>query len=189
MTTRHSESLILVWRVAAVEARNLNSPVIEPTHLLLGLCKVVDFDLPKVANKISPASDDLLEELFKETRRLRRVFAAVNLDAKQFRRSLRAKLHMNLALRAPETKRYHRSESAKAVFRNAERWAELTESPVFPIHLLYAIMEEDDDSREQVLVELRLDGKGLERESKHEALFGCGRNPRAGDNPRHNQLN
>ena len=189
MTARHSESLILVWRIAAVEAINLNSPLIEPAHLLLGLCKVVDLDLPKIANKISPASDDLLEELFKETRRLRRVFGAANLAAKQYRRSLRSKLHINLAVRAPETKRYHRSESAKAVFRNAERWAELTESPVFPIHLLYAIMQEADDSRRQVFVELRLDEKLLERESKQEALFGCGKSPRSGDSPQHNQLN
>lgn len=189
MKTRHSDSLILIWRIAAIEAQNLNSPLIEPAHLLLGLCKTVDLDLPKVANKIAPASDDLLEELFKETRRLRRVFAAASFDAKQFRRSLRAKLHMNLTVRSQETKRYHRSESAKAVFRNAERWAELTESQVFPVHLLYAILQEDDDSRSQVLAELRLDGKGLERESKQEALFGCGRNPRSGDNPRHNQLN
>src|SRR5438477_6222983 len=44
MKSRHSNSLILVWRVAEFETRHLNAPKIEPTRLLLGLCKVVDLD-------------------------------------------------------------------------------------------------------------------------------------------------
>ena len=43
----HSNSLILVWRVAEFEARHSKASTIEPTHLMLGLCKVVDLDLPE----------------------------------------------------------------------------------------------------------------------------------------------
>ena len=46
MKPLHSNSLILVWRVAEYEARNLKASMIEPSHLLLGLCKIVDVDLP-----------------------------------------------------------------------------------------------------------------------------------------------
>jgi hypothetical protein len=45
MKSRHSSSLILIWRIAEFEARHLNASTIEPTHLLLGLCKVVDLDM------------------------------------------------------------------------------------------------------------------------------------------------
>jgi hypothetical protein len=37
MKSLHSDSLILVWRVAEFEARHSKASTIEPTHLLLGL--------------------------------------------------------------------------------------------------------------------------------------------------------
>jgi len=51
---KHSPSLILVWRVAEFEARHAKASTIEPNHLLLGLCKVVDLDLPEFVTKIPP---------------------------------------------------------------------------------------------------------------------------------------
>src|SRR5438132_12031177 len=89
MAPRHSASLILVWRVAEFEARNLNASTIEPTHLLLGLCKVVDLDLPELVAKDSPDRDEVLEELLREVRKLRTIFRDAGVDAKAFRRRLR----------------------------------------------------------------------------------------------------
>jgi len=80
-------SLILVWRVAEFEARHAKASTIEPNHLLLGLCKVVDLDLPEFVTKDAPDRDEVLEELLREVRRLRTVFRAAGLDTKTFRRN------------------------------------------------------------------------------------------------------
>jgi len=85
---KHSPSLILVWRVAEFEARHAKASTIEPNHLLLGLCKVVDLDLPSLLPRY-PRPDEVLEELLREVRRLRTVYRAAGLDAKTFRRKLR----------------------------------------------------------------------------------------------------
>ena len=88
MKSQHSNSLILVWRVAEFEARHCRKrPTIEPTHLLLGLCKVVDLDLPEFVSKDAPDRNEVLEELLREVRKLRTVFRAAGLDAKTFRRN------------------------------------------------------------------------------------------------------
>src|ERR1017187_790662 len=86
---KHSPSLILVWRVAEFEARHAKASTIEPNHLLLGLCKVVDLDMPEFVTKDATDRDEVLEELLREVRRLRTVFRAAGLDAKTFRRKLR----------------------------------------------------------------------------------------------------
>jgi hypothetical protein len=50
---RHIDSLILVWHIAEIEARNLGSRHIDPPHLFLGLLKIVDLDLEKALAKSS----------------------------------------------------------------------------------------------------------------------------------------
>src|ERR1017187_4026790 len=136
MKSRHSNSLILVWRVAEFEARHQKASVIEPTHLLLGLCKVVDLDLPEFVTKDSPDRDEVLEELLREVRRLRTVFRAAGLDAKAFRRKLRrASPERRFAL--DDSERLRRSSSSKQVFADAEHFAQLGSGSVYPVHLLY----------------------------------------------------
>jgi hypothetical protein len=44
MKARYSDSLVLSWQVAELEARRLHAPFIEPAHLLIGLSKIVDLD-------------------------------------------------------------------------------------------------------------------------------------------------
>ena len=60
MTPEYSNSLILVWRIAEIEARHLKSSAIEPAHVLLGLCKVVDLDLSELVSKDIPQRDTVL---------------------------------------------------------------------------------------------------------------------------------
>src|ERR1017187_8155172 len=60
MKPRHSTSLLLVWRVADLEARNLKAPFLDHSHLLLGLCKIVDLDLPALVSKDTPDRDAVL---------------------------------------------------------------------------------------------------------------------------------
>lgn len=156
MKSSHSNSLILIWRVAEFEARHVNASTIEPAHLLLGLCKVVDLDLPELVAKDSPERDEVLEELLREVRKLRTVFRAAGLDAKAFRRRLRrASPERRFSL--AESERLRRSSAAKQVFADAEHFAQLGSGTVYPVHLLYATLLAEDKHRDATLTELQID--------------------------------
>ena len=167
---KHSNSLILAWRVAAVEARHLKAPAIEPTHLLLGLCKVVDVDLPELVSKTSPDRDEVLEELLREVRKLRTVFRAAGLNAKVFRRRLRRALP-NGQFSLAESGRLSRSPASKTIFANAERFAQLHGSTVYPVHLLYATLRAEDRQRDTLLAELNVEKKNLINVVNREVLM------------------
>ena len=165
----HSSSLIVVWRVAEFEARNLKAFTIEPIHLLLGLCKIVDVDLPNLIRKSTADRDEILEELLREVRRLRNIFRTAGLDACAFRRRLRAKDGGN-RFSLSEEGRLRRSREAKEVFTDAEHFAAIANSPVFPAHLLYAVLQTEDENRDTVMKELAIDKKRLRQVAKREAL-------------------
>jgi len=170
MKSQHSKSIILVWRVAEFEARHQNASTIEPTHLLLGLCKVVDLDLPELVSKDSPDRDEVLEELLREVRKLRTVFHAAGLDAKTFRRRLRrASPERRFSL--AESERLRRSSASRQVFADAEHFAQLGSGTVYPVHLLYAILLAEDNHRDATLAELNIDTKRLKSVIKREVLM------------------
>ncbi|HKW29969.1 MAG TPA: hypothetical protein VJT54_11570 [Verrucomicrobiae bacterium] len=166
---KHSASLIFVWRVAEFEARHAKASTIEPTHLMLGLCKVVDLDLPEFVAKDAPDRDEVLEELLREVRKLRTVFRAAGLEAKMFRRKLRrASPERRFAL--DDSERLRRSSAAKQVFADAEHFAQLGSSAVYPVHLLYATLLAEDKHRDETLAELKIEKKRLLNVSKREVL-------------------
>jgi ATP-dependent Clp protease ATP-binding subunit ClpA len=166
---KHSAGLILVWRVAEFEARHAKASMIEPTHLLLGLCKVVDLDLAKFVPKAAPDRNELLEELLREVRGLRTFFRAAALDAKMFRRKLRrASPERRFAL--DDSERLRRSSAAKQIFSEAEHFAQLGSSAVYPVHLLYASLLADDEHRDTILAELNVEKQRLVAISKREVL-------------------
>jgi ATP-dependent Clp protease ATP-binding subunit ClpA len=166
---KHSASLILVWRVAEFEARHAKASTIEPNHLLLGLCKVVDLDLPEFVAKDDPDRDEVLEELLREVRRLRTVFRAAGLNAKTFRRKLR-RFSPERRFALDDSERLRRSSAAKQVFAEAEHFAQLGSSAVYPVHLLYAGLLADDEHRDATLAEMNVEKKHLLTVSKREVL-------------------
>jgi hypothetical protein len=169
MIPKHSESLILVWRVADAEARGLRAPQIEPSHLFLGICKVVDLDIPELVSKTTLNRDEVLEELLREVRRLRIVFERGGANPKQLRRRLRAAYGRDsLDIIEPEPLR--RSASSKEVFSIAERYAEASSFVVFPVHLLSAILSIEDPKRDSVMAMQGVDKDALLQHSK-EAVF------------------
>ena len=165
MTSRHSDSLLLVWQVAAAEARNLRSPKIEPHHLFLGLCKVVDLDIPELVSKNTPSRADVLEELLREVRRLRNLFKASGIDPKRLRRSLR-RAYGRDSLDIIEEGTLRRSESAKQVFLTAEKFGDLTHFVVYPVHLLYAVLNIEDTKRDSTMAGIGFDKHALARNAK-----------------------
>ena len=169
MKSRHSNSLLFIWRVAEIEARHSKASEIEPAHLLLGLCKAVDLDLPGLVPKDSPDRDEVLEELLREVRRLRTLFRAAGLDAKTLRRRLRcASAERRFAL--DDSERLHRSSASRQVFATAEQFAQLGHCIVFPIHLLYATLFAEDNHRDATLAELKIEKKRLISLAKREVL-------------------
>jgi ATP-dependent Clp protease ATP-binding subunit ClpA len=173
MKIQYSDSLILVWRIAEIEARHLQSPAIEPPHLLLGLCKAVDLDLPSLVSKDAPNRNEIIEELLREVRRLKSVFRAAGLDAKTFRRRLRQPA-ANRRFELSDSDRMHRSDAAKQVFADAEHLATLAGSVVYPAHLLYAVLLAEDDKRDEIFGELGIAKNPLQEAAKREVLFQRG---------------
>jgi ATP-dependent Clp protease ATP-binding subunit ClpA len=169
MKSRHSSSLVLIWRVAEFEARHQNASTIEPTHLLLGLCKVVDLDLPELVSKESTDRDEVLEELLREVRKLRTVFLAAGLDAKIFRRRLR-RASPERRFSFDDSERLRRSPAAKQVFADAEHLAQFGSGTVYPAHLLYATLLVEDEHRDKTLAELNIKKKRLLSIAKREVL-------------------
>jgi hypothetical protein len=152
MKILHSDSLILMWRLAECEARHLSASSIEPPHLLLALCKSVDLDLPALVQKDLPDRNEVLEELLREVRRLRTIFRTTNLDVRTFRRALRWKIYTN-PNKGLEHQRLRRSIAAKRVFVDAERLAEITNSRVFPVQLLDAVLSTEDEVRDDLFIQ------------------------------------
>lgn len=153
MKPTHSNSLLLVWRVAELEAHNLKAPFLEPSHLFLGLCKIVALDLPSLVSKEMPDRDAVLEELLRETRMLRDIFRKTGFDAKRFRRRFRKALTTGSSVMEARG-RLHRTDDAKDIFAEAERMACLGNGTVFPVHLLHAVIAANDATRDEVLTEL-----------------------------------
>lgn len=151
MKPQHSNSLLLAWQVADLEAKRLHAAFLEPAHLLLGLCKCVDIDIPASVPPGIVDRDMLLEELLREFRRLREVFRRAGFDAMQFRRHYRTLLPQGSAGLNPAFVRLHRNDAARDLFSEAEGIATLSGGLVFPIHLLYALLGEEDSHREKAM--------------------------------------
>lgn len=169
MKSRHSASLLLVWRIAEFEARHLNASRIEPIHLLLGLCKVVDVDLPELVSKDIQDRDEVLEESLREVRRLRTIFRVAGVNAKALRRHLRRSSPEG-RFSLPESEWLHRSATAKENFADAEHFAQASNQPVYPAHLLYASLLAQDKDRDATLANLDINKKRLLAVAKRDVL-------------------
>jgi hypothetical protein len=101
---------------------------------------------------------------------MRTIFRAAGLDARTFRRALRRKSGGNRI--APfESQRLRRSEAAKHVFAHAEHFAEMANSVVFPVQLLFAVVSIDDEVRDDLLDQLGVEPGRLRKVAKREVAF------------------
>jgi len=171
---RHSPSLLLVWKVAEFEARQANSKEVEPVHFLIALSKVVDVDLPAFFPKSTPDRDAILEECLHEVGRLRRVFEVSQINAAIFRRRLRSNCKRQNSVPLGQAF-LHRSDAARAVFADAEAFAEFATSAVFPIHLSYSVLIAAGVDIEETLRKCQIDETQLKQVTKDEMLRGSRR--------------
>lgn len=182
MKIRHSHSLVLIWRLAELEARHLKASNIEPSHLLLGLCKSVDVDLTTVVSSDSPDRDGILEELLREVRRIRSVLRAAGLDARSFRRAYR-RLKVSDRATPSDDNKLRRNGEAKQIFVDAEHLAAIGNSTVYPVHLLHALASAVDTERDELLGQLGISPHRLKKASAREAMLSLrGEGPASGRN-------
>jgi len=169
MRPKHSDSLIIVWRIAEIEAKHLRASAIEPVHLLIGLCKIVDVDLPELISKNNPDRNEVLEELLRETRRVRTIFRVAGMNAKAVRRNLR-RAFLGERFDSLDSTRLRRSSASKDVFADAEHFAQASDDPVYPIHLLYAVLLCTDKDRDATFADLGISTKRLLDVAKRDVL-------------------
>lgn len=149
----------------------MRAEYLEPIHLLIAICKMVDLDLPALIPKDNPDRDGILEELLREVRRIRTVFSTAHVDPRVLRRRLR-QLYAQSANALVRKGRLHRSEVSKDIFADAEHFAEISGSIVFPIHLLYALLLSKDDERDAAMTKLDVNATRLRNAAKRETLLG-----------------
>jgi ATP-dependent Clp protease ATP-binding subunit ClpC len=172
MSANYSNSLLVTWQVADLEAKQLHAAFLEPAHLLLGVCKCVDIDVAVAASiGDAPGRDAVLEELLREFRRLSEVFKSAGFGAMRFRRHYRTVLPEGSAGLNPAAGRLHRNDAAKDIFAEAERIAGCSGGVVFPIHLLYSLLAEDDREREKAVAAVGSNEARLRQAIKRQ-LFG-----------------
>jgi len=169
MKAKHSDSLIIVWRIAQFEAKQLRASAIEPVHLFIALCKIVDVDLPELISKNMPDRNEILEESLRETRRIRTIFRVADVNAKILRRNLR-RIFVREQSDARNPKPIRRSSASKDVFGEAEHFAEATNEKVYPVHLLYALMLSADKDRDTELAEMGISKKRLLNVAKRDVF-------------------
>ena len=147
---RHIDSLVLVWRIAEVEALHLGSKQIEPPHLFLGLLKIVDLNIEKV---LAGSTFLHVDSVNREVESLRDCFGEFVLDATRLRRRLRRYLGKEKLPTAPNAKHIRRSLRSREVFLAAETLANKSEGIVHPLHLLAALLQNQDPTIECILEE------------------------------------
>ena len=158
---RHADSLILVWKLAELEARHLRNGEIEPAHFFLGLLKIVDLDVVRLAENWQAEGRDSVEQLSADVGLLRSIFTEFFIETTPLRRRLRSRLSKGVA---EEKETLRRSRVARTLFRKAEL---MGSEIVRPDHLLVAILETDVPEVSRVLADSGIDRERLTRDFQH----------------------
>jgi ATP-dependent Clp protease ATP-binding subunit ClpC len=171
---QHSHGVILVLTLAETEANAFGSVLIEPAHLLLGLCKLSDLSIHDALAAVRENAPHLLPELEAEAADIRQVFAEAEFDAVRFRRRLRTILGGPAA--TPEGTPLHRSPASRQVFKRSEQLAAAANSALRPLHLLAALLEIDKPPWHQALGEAGLAAEKLLAvvRARVQGMFGPG---------------
>jgi hypothetical protein len=151
---RYADSLLLVWRLAELEAVNLKSEQIQPRHLFLGLLKVVDIDLGKVLAKEGRlAEDGAIDEIERDVQLVRECFGEFGINTTSARRMLRRILPRGTSESDLERGRLRRGSESREAFSRAERVAKVFGGDVRALHMLFALLEIRNNSIDIILEE------------------------------------
>jgi ATP-dependent Clp protease ATP-binding subunit ClpC len=144
----YSNSTLIAWNIAGVEAQAGHATEIEPAHVMLGLCKVCDVNWEDIADRLFQGDAGFRTEMENDLRLLCHLFKRVQIQPTQFRRRLRALLKKEGPL-PPSQSTMHRSSDCRLLFEHAEHLAERHDGKAQPVrahHLLVAILELENSS-------------------------------------------
>lgn len=152
---RHADSLLLVWRLAELEAITLKSGYIDSPHFFLGLLKVVDIDLRALLTKKGRlAKGDPIDEIERDVRVVRECFDELRIDTTHARRMLRRILPQGTIESNTQTGRLRRSLESREAFSRAEHVAEVSGDDVRAVHILFALVQIQSNYIERILEEV-----------------------------------
>jgi len=152
----YSPSIILVWNIAALEAKTGRASEIDPAHLLLGVCKLCDLDPDRYCPRPIRRDRAQRQEFETDIETLKQWFASWGLDRTRFRRRLRSIVNSSTTQSNPSGV-MHRSTLSRRVFERAEEISSLqaVDRPVLrPYHLLQALLELRESPWEGLLEEM-----------------------------------
>ena len=157
--SNYSYSTELVWKIASIEAQNLQHQEIDSTDLMIGILKIVDVELDKIS--CSKRQDHLDTET--EIAILKKLFRDSCVDAVKARRRLRRESGRHY--KAPEYKNnvIHRSSRVKDIFRNAEKHLNKDEKVVRPVHLLASLLENQEPELERLLLLINFPSRSVQK--------------------------
>lgn len=148
---RHSESLLIAWRLADLEARHLGQLELQPEHFFLGFLKLVELDVRAILSDQTTLTSDQIAVGLEEVERLRRTFHTANLDTTRTRRRLR-KILPSKQRSETLAKGTRRSDVSRSLFSKAEQLLRQNNQPLLePIHLVDAILQIESPSIIQAL--------------------------------------
>lgn len=134
---RHADSLLLVWKLAELEARHLEDGEIKPAHFFLGLLKIVDTDVIKLVEVWQEEGRDSVDQLSNDISALRSLFKDCLVDTTMLRRRLRRRLRRGIK---QVQGRLRRNDQSRVLFQKAET---SSGGIVRPLDLFVAILEAD----------------------------------------------
>jgi len=158
----YSDGLSFIWHFAALEAVAGEHATIKPGHFFIALAKTPDLPLGELEDAADAEVHLRLPAITAEIDEIRCIFAQVGLDIVRFRRRLRGALG-NEGERA-EDDVVHRSPEVRRLCDRADRLSgEAGAREVRPVHLLWALCEQEDVPWRSILTELGIDRTELLR--------------------------
>lgn len=149
----HSPGVIIIWQIAAVEAKKSNAAKIESIHLLIGACKFCDFDWKDFLAASSITNIPQRVDFEAEQLSLQQRFDRASLDAKSFRRRLR-QIVAQPAKDISSSEVMSRSQESRNVFNRAEEIAAIEAREAHSYHLLQALLELPNPPWQETLREM-----------------------------------
>ena len=118
---RHSNALLIAWRLAELEAVHLHCNELDPVHFFLGLLKLAELDIGSILTENTALGNVQIQSEVAAVGQLTASFAQVGLETTQTRRRLRRSLPSG-AGSARMGKHIRRSERARVILPKRKSW-------------------------------------------------------------------
>lgn len=137
---RHSNTLLIAWRLAELEAANLRSAELEPIHFFLGLLKIGELEIESILEENTTLTNSQIRQEVASVHQMTSCFAHIGLETTKTRRRLRRSLPVGFETGGAE-RHIRRSQMSREVFTKAEKMVRNDNGDIVePLHLLASIM-------------------------------------------------